>query len=172
MSNSKCWDLWGTQRKWEDPLLRVISSPHDEFTAACFDLWLNALKIRDRADAPFKTLNLILSSITHFGRNIDDSVKALRDDHGRRNGIGSALNPKWQDRLRPLLRCVIQQHLRLFQPFRNWAKERSMIEEQPAKVRKTLANIAAAKTRIETQFHDPIFQICSQKNKDIKYQGM
>lgn len=174
------WDLWGTQRRWEDPALRVLNFPLDYFTTAHFDEWLLGLgkDLEFRICRILDVLSDILRSMEYFVLNMDDCLQAFGDDPRMSLQGSSALKksdltsePKWQYRLGPLLRCVIRQHLRLFQLFCDWAAE-VPTENSPNKgLMQKLEEFVEKKAKIEETFDGSVFQLQTEDPDNIIYKG-
>ena len=109
--------LWSGQKGWDYPSLCTVSIPLFDF-----DLWYQRLPQppNGRNEVVLQILKDIVHGMRHFERNIADAFRAAAVTKSRSSQV--ALH----DRLLPLLRFVIEQHIRLFMNFRDWVNSQNL----------------------------------------------
>ncbi|KAL9090301.1 MAG: hypothetical protein Q9165_005334 [Trypethelium subeluteriae] len=140
MSIKECWNLWGTQGRWDDPFLHVVEFPiaaSTEEPSAHFDRWFSDIAESSPEKALQSALQSIHRAVEGFKRNVQDCRTALEEHFKESDRTISSGNdevsesrhhpttrPTWQCRLFPLFKLVVLQHLDLFDLFCTWAKKK------------------------------------------------
>lgn len=158
------WDLKGTKKMWDDPTLHVVQFPF-KFDEAHFNAWFESLAGEKQASSISNVLERISTCLEHFQTNVKDCQQALEQDQQSSSGI------KWQHRLGPLLRLTILQHLRLFDLFRYWAKDRQSKPSTHDDPVKPLKNIGQQTTDIKRALSQPVFRLNHQDTKATGIEG-
>ena len=179
MSELECFHLWGTQEKWEDPLLCLLEFPlRNNGAKQHFDKWLR--------DGPSENergksvLINILDATKAFQRNLN-VCKEVAQSYCKKSTPTSAgdcsavsppksvesqnhpnARPTWLCRLFPLLRRVILQHLDLFDLFWGWlAKAEQEAGQKKAATSGLLSEIGKLDDAIRDQLEESTFNVQS-----------